>query len=163
MSDLVQLAKRICIEAHQGQIDKAGEQYSTHPIRVATHASNLARVFFPKLQVQEVEAIALLHDVIEDCPEWSASRLVECGIPEALIPFIEAVTKQPEESRSDYLVRIQNSGTVPIIVKIADLTDNTDPLRVRKLPKELADRLAGKYDSDLMTVGQAFARAILAG
>ena len=162
MNNLVDTANRICMEAHSGQVDKAGEQYSTHPQRAASHAMNIARLFFPALLEEEVIAVTLLHDVLEDCPDWNSARLIAEGIPEHLIPLIEAVTKRPGEARSDYLDRIAAAGPLALIVKLADLTDNTEPWRLSKLPAEKVEQLRAKYAPDLVKVKRAFAEAILA-
>jgi (p)ppGpp synthase/HD superfamily hydrolase len=48
----------IAAEAHAGQVDKAGAPYVLHPLRMMlTLSSNAERI------------VAVLHDVVEDCPD----------------------------------------------------------------------------------------------
>ena len=55
MNELLEKALRIAVEAHAGQVDKAGKPYIFHPLRVC------ARCF-----TDEERLVALLHDIIED-------------------------------------------------------------------------------------------------
>ncbi len=61
---------RACIEAHDGQFRKGGEDvpYAVHPAHMALL---LARVGAPN---RVIEA-ALLHDTVEDCEDWTVERV----------------------------------------------------------------------------------------
>lgn len=63
-----QLAKAIQIAAtaHVNHFDKGDNAYILHPIRVMEGLES---------KDPEVMQIAILHDVIEDCPEWTIERL----------------------------------------------------------------------------------------
>ena len=132
MSDLDR-AIVIAVEAHAGQFDRAGEPYILHPLRVMMSVSTT-----------EERIVAVLHDVVEDCPEWDLSRLQEEGFSDSVIAGIDSVTKRRGEP---YMVFIDRARWDPIgrVVKRADLNDNIDQRRLGKLPKAEADRLHAKY------------------
>lgn len=48
-------ALEIARKAHAGQVDKGGDTYIFHPVRVALHC-----------RTEEEKIVALLHDVVED-------------------------------------------------------------------------------------------------
>ncbi len=54
----------IAVEAHAGQIDKAGSPYVLHPLRVMLN-----------LRTTDERIVGVLHDVCEDCPGWDFERL----------------------------------------------------------------------------------------
>lgn len=139
--ELVATAERIATEAHDGDVDEAGEPYIGHPRRVA------GRVCEPRLR-----AAALLHDVIEDT-RWTAGDLRREGIPDDVIEIVGALTKRGDEAYGD-AVRRAASHPEARQVKIADVADNSDPDRLALLDPEQAKRFRVKY---------ALARRILDG
>ena len=54
----------IAAEAHSGQFDKAGAPYILHPLRVML-----------SLSTEEERIVGVLHDLVEDCEEWTFERL----------------------------------------------------------------------------------------
>ena len=122
-NELYDKALRIAMRAHEGQKDKAGQDYVTHPIRVAERCDDLrARV------------VALLHDTIEDS-DVTADYLREEGFTEEIVEAVLAVTRREGEDYEAY-VRRAAQNELGRIVKLADLEDNMD---IRRLP-ELTDR-----------------------
>lgn len=73
--DLVARARAFAIDAHHGQRYGAGRPYSEHLAEVAA----LARPYGP-----EVEAVAWLHDVLEDTPTTRGDLAAEFGATIAL-------------------------------------------------------------------------------
>ncbi|MGB8939450.1 MAG: HD domain-containing protein [Streptomyces sp.] len=132
----VQVAEDIARRAHAGQLDKSGVDYITHPARVAagvaSHGGDDTAV-----------AAAWLHDVLEDC-DVTAGDLLEAGIPAPVIEAVRAVTKTEGETLEDYCARVR-ANPVGMLVKRADIEDNTDPARTALLPEQLRVRLAAKY------------------
>lgn len=132
----VQVAEAIARRAHAGQADKSGVDYIGHPERVAagvrTHGGDDGAV-----------AAAWLHDVLEDC-DVTAGDLLEAGIPVPVVEAVRAVTKTKGETLEDYCARIRANPTA-MLVKRADLEDNTDPARTAILPEKVRVRLAAKY------------------
>lgn len=69
---------------HRGQVDKAGEPYILHPLRVML-----------AMDTDEARRVAVLHDVMEDCGV-SRADLEQLGYPPAEIAAVEALTKRPD-------------------------------------------------------------------
>jgi (p)ppGpp synthase/HD superfamily hydrolase len=105
----------IAAEAHAGQADKAGQPYILHPLRVmgAMPRDESCRI------------VAVLHDVLEDCPEWTADRLRAQGFSETQLEGLDSVTRRSGEDYSSYVARA-GSNMIGRLVKMADLRDNMD-------------------------------------
>ncbi len=80
-------AIEIAAGAHAGQVDKAGEPYILHSLRV------MLRVTSP-----EERMAAVLHDVVEDTCV-SLQDLISEGFSSEVVSAIEALTKRSGESR----------------------------------------------------------------
>lgn len=127
---------------HAAQRDKAGHPYVGHLVRVSRHLMRL----FPDANSVERHA-AWLHDVLEDT-EITAEDLAERGYPPEVIATVQAVTKSPapEMTYAQRIDRLARAGTVSAIrVKLADLTDNSDPDRLARLPEAKAASLGARY------------------
>lgn len=72
-------------DAHAGQVRQSGEPYITHPLAVAQIVAEL------RMDEDSICA-ALLHDVLEDCPKYSAAQLTET-FGETVVHIVEGVTK----------------------------------------------------------------------
>jgi (p)ppGpp synthase/HD superfamily hydrolase len=124
--------------AHAGQVDLAGEPYIGHPRRVADRVSHLGE--------REVMA-ALLHDVLEDT-DVTAEELLERGVPVDVVDTVQILTKRPGEPYEEFVARIVRSGDpIVVAIKLADIADNLDEVRLRQLPPEVARRLCHKYEA----------------
>lgn len=108
----------IAAEAHAGQIDKAGEPYILHPIRVMLD-----------LEGETDRIVGVLHDVVEDTP-WTLEGLRKEGFSETALAAIDAVTNRAGESY-DAFVRRAAANEIGRRVKLADLTDNMDLTRIK--------------------------------
>ncbi len=137
--ELVSLARQVATTEHEGQLDKAGLPYISHPARVA---ARVATAYGP-----EFVAVAWLHDVIEDTRRGtSAEDLRALGLPDAVVAGVVAMTKRPSErDDSTDAVRRACADPIALVVKAADVADNSDPMRLEQLPLETRDRLATKY------------------
>ena len=114
----------LAVKAHQGQVDRAGQPYILHPLRVMFQLeSDLDRI------------VAILHDVVEDTT-YTFADLRQMGYSEEVIAALDGVTRRDEESYEEF---VERSAQNPISrrVKLADLTDNMD---IRRLDGELSDK-----------------------
>ena len=129
---------------HAGQVDQAGAPYIGHLERVAAHLQRL----FPDATPDERHA-AWLHDAIEDA-SVTPDDLRAHGYSEATIAIILAVTK-PKDSDIDYAARIDaliaKCNRSALRVKLADLSDNLDPIRLASLPPGRASSLRRRYEA----------------
>ena len=104
--------------AHQGQLDKGGEPYILHPLRVMM-----------KLKDEKQRIVAVLHDVIEDTKVTDMNLIIQ-GLEIDLINVILTLTRNKNESYDEYINRISNDEFA-IQVKLADLEDNMDISRIK--------------------------------
>ncbi len=107
----------IAAEGHAGQLDKAGNPYVLHPLRVML-----------RLDTNEERIAGVLHDVVEDCG-WTIDDLREEGFSAAVLRAVEAVTKR-EGERYDHFVARAAADPIGRRVKLADLEDNSDLGRI---------------------------------
>ncbi len=122
------LAKAIAIaaQAHIDQVDKAGQPYILHPLRMMQRLDNLA-----------AQIVAILHDVVEDTP-ITLDDLRAAGFAAEIIAAVEAVTRREDESYEQFIERLQDNALARQ-VKLADLEDNMDLKRINTLtPTDLA-------------------------
>lgn len=132
MSDLVQKAKDLAHRAHAGQVDKAGRPYIEHVARVAAAVSD----------DPEAEAVAWLHDVLEDCPGYEEEFW--CNFPCKITSAAEKLARWPSITNGHYYERIRDSR-LALKVKLADIADNSNPTRLALLDDKTAERLRRKY------------------
>ena len=85
----IERAIEIAAVAHAGQVDKAGEPYVFHPLRIMLAFSTTHE-----------RMTAVLHDVVEDA-DVTLVRLESEGFPAEVTQAIDALTKRPGESRID--------------------------------------------------------------
>ncbi len=135
-SSLPVIAEAIARRAHRGQLDKSGADYIAHPARVA------ARVY-ERGGTDAAVSAAWLHDVIEDC-DVTTSDLLAARITQEVVRAVDSVTKRQGESVEDYCARVR-SDPIGLLVKHADLADNTSPERTALLAEATRERLAKKY------------------
>lgn len=122
-------ALKIACKAHQGQKDKAGADYISHPVTVSSFVQgNMVSVI-----------AALLHDVIEDTPVTLDDLKAE-GFDEKVIRCVDALTHRTDEPRSAYIERIAANRDA-ICVKLADLRHNSDLSRLSHITQKDLYRL----------------------
>jgi hypothetical protein len=139
-------AVEIATGAHAGQTDKAGRPYIEHPLRVAS-----------TLAGEEERIVAVLHDVLEDCPAWTVERLQGEGFSPSVISGLLAVTRQPGEGYDDF-VRRAAADPIGRAVKRADLLDNADLSRI-EAPTDRDQARTEKYRRALATLEDAATKA----
>ena len=130
-SDLIEKALLIATKAHNGQVDKSGSAYISHPIRVSNRCNT-----------EEERIVALLHDTIEDTwvtPEYLLSE----GFPATIVEAVLSVTRNENESYEDFILRSKQNH-IGKQVKIHDLEDNMDITRLPSLTEKDFKRL-NKY------------------
>lgn len=110
-------AIEIAVKAHAGQIDKAGEPYILHPLRLMFAVNGVY-----------TRMVAVLHDVVEDTSVTIGNLKAE-GFPAEVIEAVQALTKQKGESRIEAAKRA-SENSISRAVKLADVTDNMDITRI---------------------------------
>lgn len=140
MFDYVNIAYQIAKAAHKGQVDKAGIAYMHHLETVADFVTSDAE-----------KATAYLHDVIEDT-SVTEGQLREAGIPDEVISAVTILTKQAGQDYFDYLKQVKQNK-IARVVKIADLTHNSDLARLSSISQQDRIRL-NKYQQALIFLKQ---------
>ena len=123
----------IATSAHHGQFDRGGNPYILHPLRVMS---------FFKSDDEELQCIALGHDVIEDT-SVTYKDLREAGMSERVLAGIRALTKQPGQTYEQYKEGVFANEDA-MRVKQADLRHNTDIRRLKGVTEKDIARMA-KY------------------
>jgi (p)ppGpp synthase/HD superfamily hydrolase len=135
------LAARVAARAHAHQKRKDHSPYIAHPMRVALRLAGLQPVRFE----QTCQAVALLHDVVEDT-DVTFEELRELGFTEEVVSELDRVTKRPGEKYADFIERA-NGSDVSRRVKIADIEDNLEDQSA--LDPEEAEFLKKRYERAL--------------
>jgi len=130
---LLERAIEIAVDAHRGQKDKLGEPYILHPLRVMA-----------QMNTDDARVVAVLHDVVEDCPRWMPLNIMNAGFGVGIIETLECLTRNKGEAYEDYIERCASNG-VAKAVKLADLFDNLSTDRLCRLPYVTRKRLEMKY------------------
>lgn len=126
---MLEKAIALAAEAHVGQQDKAGQAYILHPLRCMLR------------QTEPLAMIAaMLHDVVEDTG-WTLEALREAGFPAPALEAVDRVTRRKEESYEAFIERVAENP-LAVAVKLADLEDNMNLLRLSELGERELARLA---------------------
>lgn len=137
VQDAVALARR----AHEGQVDKAGMPYIDHPLRVMAGVTG-----------EREQMVAVLHDTVEDT--WvTAEHLAEAGCPPEVIEAVLAISHRPGEPQADYLTRVA-ANPLALVVKHADIADNSSRARIDRLEPKTQERLKLKYANALRILAE---------
>lgn len=123
----------LAAEAHAGQVDKAGQPYILHPLRVML-----------RVRTDEERIAAMLHDVVEDT-HVTLEALAQEGFSQAILTAVAALTKLPGETRLEAASRAA-VDSVARTVKLADNAENMDLSRI-ETPTEKDFARLKEYES----------------
>ncbi len=124
----------LATNAHEGQFDRGKNPYILHPLKV---------MHYLKTDDEELQCIALLHDVIEDT-KTTWKDLEEIGCTERVINAVRALTKMPGQSYDEYKEGVF-ANVDAMRVKLCDLRHNTDIRRLKGITDKDIERIA-KYN-----------------
>ena len=116
----------LAVHQHAGQVDKGGQPYILHPLRVML-----------QLQQTDQQIVAVLHDILEDT-HTTTQDLQNLGFQTHIIQAIQALTKLPQETRVQAAMRTAQNP-LACAVKIADVQDN---MNLTRIPNPTARDLA---------------------
>lgn len=108
----------LATQRFKGKVDRGKTPYIEHCLAVAN-----------RLEGFDNKILGLLHDILEDT-ETTREELSRMGVPSDILDDLDLLTKLPGESRSHNAVRISKSRRATM-VKIADVTENTDLRRLK--------------------------------
>jgi (p)ppGpp synthase/HD superfamily hydrolase len=118
----------LAVQAHRGQLDRVGQPYILHPLRV-----------MQRVETDHERMAAVLHDVVEDTPH-TLDELRALGYPEEVVRAVGHLTRRADES---YDALIERAAQDPIArrVKLADLEENMDLRRLTTITEKDRERL----------------------
>lgn len=127
-------AIRIATEVHEGQLDKGGQPYILHCLRVML-----------AMPTTETQIVAVLHDVLEDSSNSNGLvlKLYQDGFSSEIVKAVQCLTRDPIEAYMQYIKRV-SKNPIAKIVKIADLKDNSNIYRISN-PTEADNKRILKY------------------
>lgn len=120
---MLSTAIAIAAEAHCNVFDRQGEPYILHPIAVMQNVALYT-------QDKEVLAIAILHDVLEDCKEWTLEMLKERGLSNRILEGLRLLDHSDDSPYDIYIDRLCNNYDT-ILVKMSDISHNSDLKRIK--------------------------------
>jgi len=123
----------LATNAHAGQYDKAGQPYILHCLKVLHYTNS---------DDEEVQCIAVGHDVIEDT-KVTYQDLIDAGMTDRVIEGIRALTKQRGQTLEEYKEGVFASEDA-MRVKKADLKHNSDIRRLKGISEKDIARMV-KY------------------
>lgn len=126
--ELREKAMQIAEKVHSHQVDKGGNPYISHPVRVEMMCSR-----------QEDRLVALLHDTVED-GDIASEYLIMVGFPKDVVDAVTSVSRKRGEDYFDFILRCK-ANPIGRRVKICDLKDNMDITRLNDLTEKDIERL----------------------
>lgn len=132
----------IAAEAHAGAVDKAGQPYLLHPLRVMMNVHG-----------ETARIAAVLHDVVEDT-DWTLEGLRREGFDDAVLRAVDGLTWREGE---DYFDFCRRAGRDPVAraVKLADIEDNLDWNRISDPTEADYERMERYRKAKEMLLNQA--------
>ena len=122
-TEMTKKALQLCFQAHRDQVDRSGMPYVFHPFHLAEQMKNEAATI-----------TALLHDVAEDT-DYTLQDIRNMGFPGEALDALALLTHDKEEPYMEYVCRAA-CDPVARVVKLADLTHNSDLSRLNTVTEE---------------------------
>lgn len=147
--DLYSRSKVLIERLFKDKKDKAGRPYINHLLRVSK-----------RMNTVDGKVAGLLHDVVEDIDGVTFEDLILFGVSEHIIETLKLVTKEKtngnltkEEKLQKYNREIdriiESKNLLALELKIADMSDNYDPDRLKELDEEKRKWFNLKYGENI--------------
>lgn len=154
MNDLAQ-ALMVAIRVHSGAVDKQGEPYLLHVLRVVEAVDN-----------ERAKILAALHDVVEDGeinPRIFEEIFEENGM--FIANSVEILSRDPNETYIEYILNILDGHSSTWAaeireVKLADLKDNLERIPPRPENEMGSLHLCARWDSQWKSLVPRYEKAI---
>lgn len=118
----------LAVNAHAGQVDKVGQPYILHPLRVMF-----------AVEGETARMAGVLHDVVEDT-DVTFDQLREMGYSEEVIEALDCLTRREDETYAEFVERAR-ANPIARQVKIADIEDNMDIRRLHEVTEDAMTRV----------------------
>lgn len=130
--NLLEKAIILATNKHAGQVDKGGNIYIEHPLRLMT-----------KMDTIEEKIVAVLHDIVEDT-DCSLDDLRKEGFPENIVTAVDCLTRKKDETYKEFILRIRENPLAKK-VKLRDIFDNMDLSRIPNPTEKDYERIEKRY------------------
>lgn len=146
--NMLALAISIAANAHLHKVDFSGMAYICHPLRVMNYLKEYSSDTSDDLKI-----VAVLHDTIEDS-DVTLEQLRLHGFNYRVIFALSLLTHDKLINYDDYINAIVNSNNIDAIcVKLADLTDNSNIMRLKGIGESDSLRII-KYHKAYMLLSE---------
>lgn len=123
-------AIRIAMDAHENDTYN-NQPYILHPLRVMLAVNQANRAD---------QVVAVLHDVIEDHPEYREVILGSgSGFHSGIVQALNAITRREDENYKTYILRVAENPCATR-VKLVDLHDNLSQMQYNSSKEHLRSR-----------------------
>ena len=127
---MIEKARALAAEYHDGMTDKYGNPYMEHLVRVADRVWEMEYDFVDETSdIDMYVATAYLHDIVEDT-KITRADLVE-AFPADVVTAIFKLTRKKGMTYAEYIEELMSrgnalilSGKIARVVKLADLLDH---------------------------------------
>ena len=127
---MIEKARWVAAEYHDGMVDKYGNPYMEHLERVADRVREMEYDFVDETsEIKGYVATAYLHDIVEDT-KITRAELVE-AFPVDVVTAIYKLTRKKGMTYAEYIEELMSrgnaltlSGKIARVVKLADLLDH---------------------------------------
>ena len=133
--EMLSAAILLATNKHAGQFDKGGTPYIMHPLNVCHKL---------KTSDEELQCIAILHDVVEDT-DTTWDDLYGIGMSPRVVDGVRSLTKMPGQTYYEYRLGVLKNKDA-MLVKLEDLRTNSDLRRLKGVTEKDIARVA-KYMS----------------
>lgn len=130
--NLVERAIALAVDAHSGQVDKQGQPYILHVLRVGLAGTT-----------EEEKVVGVLHDIIEDT-DWTVEDLLRVGFSSRVVNAVLALTHAQWLTHIEYYKHVK-TNSLALRVKKNDIDDNYGRLSTIS-DVATRERLRKKYD-----------------
>lgn len=130
---LLEDAIMLATDLHRGQVDKGGQPYILHPLRVMQAVKGGSE-----------RIAAVLHDTMEDCGlAWATiARRFGSDVADA----VYALSRGEEETYEAFIDRCA-LNPIARVVKLADIADNMDVTRLGREPTHQDAKRLERYSA----------------
>jgi (p)ppGpp synthase/HD superfamily hydrolase len=135
--NMLATAISIVAQAFEEKKDRGGKPYFLHCMRVMNDVPQ---------DDEELMCIAILHDLVEDCPDWSVEELIRMGFSKRITDAVDLLTLRTGQYYEAYIKAIALNNDARL-VKLADLRDNSQITRMKGLTAKDFSRLEKYHQS----------------
>ena len=125
---LLERAIKLAVKAHKGQVDRFGQPYILHPLRMML-----------SVKKNSEKIVALLHDTVEKTTT-TYDDLRQKGFSGDVIEAVNSLTRRKGEDYDAYISRV-SKNRIAVIVKIADLNDHLTESEKRYMTRKNLERI----------------------